>query len=65
MMDPGDLDLIDWPVIERLTSTPVFEKLDQIRFTIFGGVDVMDIQRLITLKLTRCSERGILKFGNK
>jgi hypothetical protein len=64
MMDPGDLDLIDWSTIGDLVSTPVFAELDQIHFTIFGGVDATHIQMLITSKLKNCDDRGILRFGN-
>lgn len=64
MMDPDNLDLVDWSAIGHLALTPVFDSLDSIRFTIYGGVDLSNIQTLIKSKLKHCDDRGILRFDD-
>jgi hypothetical protein len=62
LMDPDNLDLVDWSEIGRLVSGPVFANLGRIGFTIYGGVDKTDIRRVLVSKLKNCNDRGILKF---
>lgn len=57
-----DVHTIDWSFLDRVFATPIYANVRMVKFRVRGAVKRDALAALLSSRLPRCVERGILHF---